>query len=110
MTNGCGFCCVDSNVKVLTPVTPRYGMLTSFRVIIQCVCKQAGFKPAELKFKAHMSQWSKIEAVVSMDTECFIPGSDALSGGHEQQGNGKGEAGKGEREGQRVKQGEAKVR
>ena len=28
--------------------------------------------PAEFKFKPHMKQWSKLEAVLDIDSECFI--------------------------------------
>lgn len=47
--------------------------------ILHLFCLQAGFKPAEFRFKAHADQWAKIEAVVSMDTECFIANTSSSS-------------------------------
>lgn len=49
---------------------------------------QAGFRPAELKFKAHMSQWCKVEAVVSVDVECVLPSSTPC--GNEEEGTRRG--------------------
>lgn len=43
---------------------------------------QAGFVPAEFKFKTHVNQWLKIEAVISVDTECYVP-SDKKEKGEE---------------------------
>ena len=34
---------------------------------------QAGFRAAEFKFKDHLKQWSKLEAVLSLDSQTFIP-------------------------------------
>ncbi len=48
---------------------------------------KAGFRSAELKFKAHMSQWCKVEAVVSMDMECVLP---STSPDRKEEGRGKG--------------------
>lgn len=37
--------------------------------------EQAGFKPAEFKLRSHLSQWCQIEAVVHLDSECYVPSS-----------------------------------
>lgn len=53
---------------------------------------QAGFRPAELKFKDHVSQWCKVEAVVSLDVECVLPPTSPEGGGEGREGEGGDEA------------------